>query len=1407
MTSAPESRRAHAAFARRLACALLFFIPWLASAQTLNISNASLTYATLTNTAVTMTGRAELRITGAGDPITGCTINLNSPDAFFYMTAIQPGTVASTFLSRIFVNGAAAVLDTNVRIVQKAMGAVVIPQASGYSPLEVFDARYFAGKSKRLYPYVKYADWQLGGMKMAIRSFRLKHGYMATFAQNENGTGVSKCYVAQDGDLEVGRLPDTLADQVRFVRIFPWRWVSKKGSCDVAPADLKANWHYNWNISLNSTLDWEYVAIKQQPYWPGTDQDWKARGVNHLSGFNEPNNPVEDAYQNLTPLGSVSDAVARYPELLGTGLRVGAPAVTDGGYSWIVDFINQANAAGVRIDYVPVHYYRSTSGNNPTTAANNLYNYLKSIYDVAQRPIWVTEFNNGANWTDDAHDPNVTQNRDVIEAMVNMMDSTPWIERYAVYSNVEWFRDTHYTDGSLTPMGSMYRDHVAPIAYAQEMADAGTGNSARYDFDGNAHDSWGNGQDGLLAGTPNFAAGKYGQALQFNGTTDYVQLSPRIADTTDFTFAAWVWWNGGADWQRIFDFGLGTSNYLAFTPKAGTSGGLRFLMRDGGSEQQLNTGALATGQWVHVAVTIAGDVGKLFVNGALVNTNTAMTINPVDVDTKFNYLGKSQFADPLFNGKMDDVRIVSSALTDAQIAAMVATGPPQFSSTTLVKPGGTKLQPYTGSLAADALGGAGTRTFSKMSGPPWLAVAQDGSLTGVPTALDGGVNNFYVRVTDATGAIHATMLQVTVAEAGGMVARYAFDGNANASVGTAHGTATGSPAYATGHSGQAIDLSGTGQYVTLPAGVAEASEITVAMWFQRDSTASWQRLFDFGNGSEEYFFLSPRSATSTIRFAIKNNGTEQGIETPSQPTGTWVHVAVTLGAGTGKLYVNGALAASGAMSVKPSDILPATNYIGKSQYSAAPLFDGRIDDFVIFNTALNAAQIAALMNGHAPTFTADPMTKPGATAGTAYNQSLALNVTDPDAGSVFTFSKVSGPAWLTVGADGRLSGLPAANDVGVNRFTVRVTDQTLLADDAEVNITVSAPVAGLVAQYQFDGNTLNTAGGGAGTTTGSPTYEDGFFDKALHFDGVDDLVTLPANVVGALTDATFALRVRWDGGAAWQRIFDFGAGTAQYLLLTPSSGSGTVQFAILNSGGTVQRLAGPAALPVGEWAHVAVTLIGSTGTLYVNGAAVATTSITIDPANVTQTANYLGDSQFAADPLFAGALDDFRIYSRGLSAAEIAALALPPAPVAVLLDYAGWTTGIAFPGGQSGALANADNDLLLNIWEYFHGTNPAAGTAPPVQSIVAGNRLTLVFPRNANAGDVTVTVQGADSPAGPWTDLARSTGGGAFTVLAAGAAVSETGSGNTRSVEVRDLYDLADPAHPRRNLRLRLQQP
>lgn len=92
--------------------------PVLATAQTLTIQDDIQTHATLANTAVTLSGKAELRITGTGDPIAGCTVNLTSTDAWFFMTNIAPSAVAATFLPRVRVNGSAAVADSNVRVVQ-----------------------------------------------------------------------------------------------------------------------------------------------------------------------------------------------------------------------------------------------------------------------------------------------------------------------------------------------------------------------------------------------------------------------------------------------------------------------------------------------------------------------------------------------------------------------------------------------------------------------------------------------------------------------------------------------------------------------------------------------------------------------------------------------------------------------------------------------------------------------------------------------------------------------------------------------------------------------------------------------------------------------------------------------------------------------------------------------------------------------------------------------------------------------------------------------------------------------------------------------------------------------------------------------------------------------------------------
>ena len=84
----------------------------------------------------------------------------------------------------------------------------------------------------------------------------------------------------------------------------------------------------------------------------------------------------------------------------------------------------------------------------------------------------------------------------------------------------------------------------------------------------------------------------------------------------------------------------------------------------------------------HIAVTLAGNAGILYLDGVPVGTNNAITLKPSSLgNTSNNYLGKSQYADPYLNGVLDEFRIYTVPLSPIEIAATDALGPNQLLST------------------------------------------------------------------------------------------------------------------------------------------------------------------------------------------------------------------------------------------------------------------------------------------------------------------------------------------------------------------------------------------------------------------------------------------------------------------------------------------------------------------------------------------------------------------------------------------------------------------------------------------------------------------------------------------------------------------------------------------------------
>jgi hypothetical protein len=247
----------------------------------------------------------------------------------------------------------------------------------------------------------------------------------------------------------------------------PLRASSKSGLGEMYPnVDcinlLGVNWYYTWGVApkLGTTKAqfiptiWSYIFAKKETF-----AALKNYPSGILLGFNEPEQKHQAAM-------SVEQALEIWPQMEGTGLRLGSPAVSLSrrGKEWLCRFMSEADNRGLRVDFICVHWYGNIT--NPEDVAQ-LKVALDAVHQEYGRPIWLTEFGALDQYFKRGDNRAAITVRFMREA-VPMLEELPYLERYAWFTSLpsEGLRASalfRKAPTVLSPAGVAYQSLIKPL--------------------------------------------------------------------------------------------------------------------------------------------------------------------------------------------------------------------------------------------------------------------------------------------------------------------------------------------------------------------------------------------------------------------------------------------------------------------------------------------------------------------------------------------------------------------------------------------------------------------------------------------------------------------------------------------------------------------------------------------------------------------------------------------------------------------------------------------------------------------------------------------------------------------------------------------------------------------------------
>lgn len=193
---------------------------------------------------------------------------------------------------------------------------------------------------------------------------------------------------------------------------------------------LHIGWYYDWGtapVGKSPGIQFIPMIWAHDNVNPQEINAAIGSGAGILLGFNEPDVPSQS---HMT----VAQAIADWPQLQASGLRLGSPATGTGDDTkpdgWLAQFMQEIKARGYRVDFICIHPYQSSF--NVAQATKNLRQEIKYVRDTYHLPVWVTEYGM-VNWENNTYPDAITAAR-FATASAAMMKDLPYVERYAWYS-------------------------------------------------------------------------------------------------------------------------------------------------------------------------------------------------------------------------------------------------------------------------------------------------------------------------------------------------------------------------------------------------------------------------------------------------------------------------------------------------------------------------------------------------------------------------------------------------------------------------------------------------------------------------------------------------------------------------------------------------------------------------------------------------------------------------------------------------------------------------------------------------------------------------------------------------------------------------------------------------------------